>query len=431
MKKKIYILVALFAIAFYACEKDDEGTVPVVTITSPFENQFINVGDTITVTARVSDPNLSSVSVALVNEKFFQVESSVNIPTNGRTNFTFTIQYPVTDIQLASGTYHIRVKAATSKNKIKNKYKKISLSEVPKERLGLYWLNDDGGSVSVYERLDSVGAQSFFRTLAGDYASSFLSSYNQQLYVAGSGTGDFNAIDLKSNTIAYTEPVINVGGAPYFTTVFGHEEKAYLSFFDGRLKAFDEQGGVRRNYVVQNDFYIDNTTRINNHYVAELVQNITKQSKLTVFYEPTGFVSKELPINGEVVELAAINDNEVFVAGNFNNIGFVSIYDIDANGTFSPSVTINSKLLDAVLIDDNRFLISTESGGIELLQLNPIGLVPYLPNTPELMLYDDLNNQLIICDGNQLTAFDFNTKAQVLSENMGSAPENVFIRYNK
>lgn len=430
MQKKIYILFITFLMTFVACKKDDEGTIPVVNISRPFENQFFNVGDTIVVTATVSDADLNGVSVALVDEGFFAVQSSVNVATNGKTDFTFTIEYPITNLRLESGTYHIRVQARTSKNQIKNKFKKIALNEIPRERLGIYWLNDDGGSVSVFERLDSIGFASFFRNLTGDYSSSSLSSFNQQLYVAGSGTGDFNGINLSDNSIAFTEPVINVGGAPYFTGVFDYEDRAYLSFFDGRFKAFDEQGITRRNYVVETDYYIDNATRVNNHFVVELVQNITKQSKISVFFEPTGSVLKDLPIQGEIVEMATINNNEVFIAGNFNDIGFLQIYDISANGTFTP-VNLSSKLLDAVLIDDNNFLISTETGGMELLRLNPIGLVPYLPDTPELMLYDDLNNQVIISEGNQIKAYNFSTKAQVLSQSVSDAPEIIFIRYNK
>ncbi|MCK5872901.1 MAG: hypothetical protein KAG26_08745, partial [Methylococcales bacterium] len=134
INKRINFLVLIWlALCVISCKKEII-SFPVVNILQPVENTAYKVGDTLLVEAIVNDDNLRKVEMTLVDDNFLPVQLPINVSI-GASPFQFTREFYISNLELETGRYHIRVKAWNDNNYASG-FKAIHVSGIPKERLG-------------------------------------------------------------------------------------------------------------------------------------------------------------------------------------------------------------------------------------------------------------------------------------------------------
>jgi hypothetical protein len=244
---KFPVLTGIFIALIFtiSCKKED--TVgPVIKINKPSSGQHFTVGDTIFVSANISDnEQISSVTVKLLSSNYISVghDISVKVPSN---NSLINVHYIIEDLNLLSGNYIMAVVASDGHNST-NAYVTIHLTELPRVRKAVYLLTATNNSSFRVSALDSMHTLSQVINVNGDYSGSAIYSIQHQLYTLGSITGALNSFDLELYTSLWTHPPVSPV-VPTFRNLFFSGDIVYVSYYDGNILGFDQSGN--QNYSV-------------------------------------------------------------------------------------------------------------------------------------------------------------------------------------
>src|SRR5574337_721734 len=105
-----------FLVLFIRCKKDEDAIPPVVTISSPYENQVFDVYDLFSIKANISDDKqLTSINIKLLNEQQSVVQVPVALTVSGK-QLTLDRKYELYDVHLPSGYYYLRIEASDGVN---------------------------------------------------------------------------------------------------------------------------------------------------------------------------------------------------------------------------------------------------------------------------------------------------------------------------
>jgi hypothetical protein len=107
-----FVLLVPFLSLFFSCEKQKDTLSPEIVFTKPFENQFYNVGDTILVSAIISDEcALKTISLFLSNESYIRVLDNFTY-TPQSNEFHLKTSYHIYDLSLNTGNYYLTLQAS-------------------------------------------------------------------------------------------------------------------------------------------------------------------------------------------------------------------------------------------------------------------------------------------------------------------------------
>ena len=425
--KRLLIVSALALLL--SCEKEPKGH-PEVRIESPSFVKSYNVFDTIQVRAFVSDPDLKQVNLTVVDAHYTPILPVLNIPLRGK-QFSFDEPYVLSDIHMESGTYFVRVRA-TNGDHTSNAFQQILISEVPRRRTGIYLLSHHSAGVQV-QQLDSVfNPTSAPLSFPGDYSSSAISSYEQQLYVAAHTSGMLSTLSTKDNNTVWTVPHGGALGFPYFEQLYYADRKLYVSFSDGWFRAYNAFGHQQRSFRPDMNFYMGPMIKVGNDLIGQLIaKNTGSINKIVRLYEGTGALQSELPVNAAISNLFVYDDNTLFVCGTDANGGFMKLYSISANGLSEPVSLSIGQINDAVQINANQYLIAHE-GGILSYQYQPfVNLLNYLNSPAQELGYDPVNRELLVLNNNTVAAYDYLSKSLKYSYTGADSVVAFHILYNK
>ena len=205
LRKNSIFLFCLFS-GLYSCKKDSNPGYPTVLISSPYNQEYFNVPATIQVTGTASDSkNLTAVSVYLANAQNVPIEHTIIIPvTSNSMNISCT--YSLDDIHLPSGQYYMTITASNGTNRV-SAFQEINVDAIPTKRTAVYAITRSSAGINAY-KINSSFQDSISFTVSGDYSSSDVNSYYQQLYITAHDSGNLNA---------YAEPY----ASPYWNLVGG------------------------------------------------------------------------------------------------------------------------------------------------------------------------------------------------------------------
>src|SRR6185295_6058594 len=123
----------------------------------------------------------------------------------------------------------------------RNEFQPIVIHEIPKTRKAVFVLTSSDTMHVDVSKLDSANQLSFQFSIAGDYSASAIDSRNNRLNTVGKITGAYNQFDMVSSSTIFSEAPYNTG-IPSFTNLALAHELTFVSYYDGRIKAFDKNG---------------------------------------------------------------------------------------------------------------------------------------------------------------------------------------------
>ena len=429
---KIYIqtVVALVCIAFFSSCKKEESNGPVVHINYPMQGQGFTAGDTVSVSATVTDDQrVTSIIIRLLNASYISCDHDEGVPISGN-NLEINKDYVISNINLETGDYYIAV-IASDGNNVTNEYVRIHINELPKERKGIFILSASNPFSFAVSRLDALNNPVSVTNLNGDYVSSAIYSRNHELFTIGSISGSFNAYDLDGQSFLWSYPPTGFS-IPTFMNLFLIKDRIYVSYYDGNIKGYD-MGGVQKFEAQQQGYFIpDVIFRTDQYFFSEIFYRGSHQNKLGVFYF-TGAEKQERAIDIDLKNMYSLDQDHLLLFGNDSVLaqGKIEIYDIPGNGTVSLHTILTGMLNQVIQLDDIHYLIAY-SDGIYRYDYSMNSLTPFVTSLPVYsMEYDEVNQELFACSGNKVHVYNVVTAAPEYVVNVVDSVLDVRVMYNK
>ncbi|HXP51605.1 MAG TPA: Ig-like domain-containing protein [Bacteroidia bacterium] len=423
-------VIFLIISVFFSCKKSGNNGSPTVQITSPTGNPTYSVFDTIQVKAHVSDAvSLQSVTVYIVNSQNVPVLANATVPISGK-DFSFTCPYVLGDIHLTSGAYTIVVRAYNGTNATLG-YQKITINAAPTIRTGIYAVTRNSGGVHVL-KIDTSFNVSTLYTQTGDYSSSDISSYYQQLYIGAADSGNVNTLAMPGGSPSWGVVGI-VSSSPCFTNIYSNGNSVYVSEYLGFIKYYNSSGALATVFNVTAGNYPIKTCSWSNYLFAE-IKNIGSTTRNLVLYysgSGTGFEQSVLP--GPVVTMYGMDNNDLYVFGNKDSGGaYLQLFNISGNIFYSPITLPSAKLLSVTQIDAQTYLIGFDNGIIYKYTYNPNSIVPFINGVVASHLqFDIANNEVIASSGKYVSEYSYSSAALIHAANAQDSVLNLHVLYNK
>ncbi|HEX7412999.1 MAG TPA: hypothetical protein VF411_03055 [Bacteroidia bacterium] len=380
-------MLLLFVFFLANCKKDKKDTKPPVIVFDPPTSNLPHTSTqgsysldptsktytmTIGVNARVSDnQHLASVNVTLTDLNHVPQQGSVTIPITSA-DFTFNINYMVTQIHLQSGTYYIQISADDGFNTTAA-YQPISVPESPT----LWWgycavLKNTPNAISYY---DTTVHHSIISTmsLSHPYNGMRYGGYNTQLYINGNNNQPFQAFTMQPQTTQLNYSENATPSQQNYTCLYTDGYKPYVGFLNCDVYSFQNTGSISTSYRLNDiNFYPYYFTTTSLYGVAAFKSKIpTVSDKLVTFYGGSGAFYQSTPLsspNCSITNVIAVFEKQqdsLYVLGNdINNNAAVYIYSpIENSFSASSLITISlGKMMSAVKVNNECIIFSTNSG---------------------------------------------------------------------
>jgi Bacterial Ig domain len=403
MKRIILFFLVVFSFTI-SCKKQDT-VAPEVEIILPTSNQVFSVGDTVFISAKVSDNEIiKQIQVAIVNENRIPVLSNIVVQAN--TNpYSFQMSYPIDNIYLEDGKYYVLVKAMDEEN-FKNKYCEIYINEIPKELKKVILVARSGVDIAVCS-VDTAFQSIAWTPMYTDYAASVVDSRTQQLIIAGNITDDIVAYDISSQTTNWTIDAVPNPPFQFCTNMNIQNQEVMLSlYYNRQFKTYNTSGNLTKSATIDiPNFYPVYAYKTDDYYFL-FIKGISGGNAIELYY-PASLVSHNaLFVGYGILEMFEYDNDNIFCFGNTSaGQGVMEIYEISSNNTWEPHTVPIGKIFNVAETDKGEFLIAHSDGVYRYTYYNN-SLVNILSVNPRQIEYDEVNDLFYVVDNiGKLTSY--------------------------
>lgn len=425
------IVFAILCIALFSSCKKEKSIAPVIRIMSPLPGQGFNAGDTVHVSASISDDHeVTSVTIRLLNASYISCDHDEVIRTTGSTA-EIRKEYVISNSYLETGNYYIAV-IASDGSELTNEYVKIHITELPKVRKEVFLLSAYNNFSYTVSSLDSLNNPVMAFHVNGDYVSSAINSVNHELLTVGSISGSFSAYDLFTNSIRWSYPP-TAFSIPTFKNLFLIKDRVYVSYYDGRIKGYDMDGAQKYEVQQQGYFIPDVIYKNDIYFFSEIYYRSSHLNKLGVFYLGTGEEKQEHTIDIDLRNMYSLDQNRLLLFGNDTILGQgkIEIYDISGNGSILLQTLLTGLLNNVVQLDDIHYLLAC-TDGIYKYDYSMNSIITFVTGLPVYSLeYDEVNQELFACSGHTMHVYNAVTATPEYTVTSADSLLDVKVLYNK
>ena len=341
-----------------SCEKQNDDTLPSVSILAPTELEEFSVGDSIRVIADISHGSpVSSIKVSLLNGNSIPVLDPIYI-FPGATAFHLDRYFPV-DENLESGLYTLLVSATDGTN-TRNVYLKLSIRGLERffER-AIAICRPNTLKTLVYS-IDEDGAFQNIRSLDYGYTDSDISSDQRQLYILKPNPDILYAYKLEDISEDYS--ITASPPYPIYNDVSYYNLFTYVATGNGYIKAYDKNGYPAFLTAPNVDTIPKLVKRHFSYVIAYCERRGGPERFLRQYHAGTGIFRAGIKINFSAVEIFSTSPDFVVLLGNKETESSVFVYNsVDYN--LEEEIPLPAGLISGgVQISSNVFLISHENG---------------------------------------------------------------------
>lgn len=394
---KHFRLLPLVLLCFItACQKKDNRTPPVITVSSPATGQSFTVGDTIRVsgTVQASSP-LNFISLSVTDAGLSPVLPVITLETHGNSE-NFSAEIPLNNLYLESGSYYLLVRASDEALST-NSFTQVNINGVSKQLLFTIVLTRGQQNLKLYKVYPDF-SYSGIMTLPADYSGSGCLVNAGLLVTGGRYNTDIVARDVANWQNQWTVPVTPSAVIPYFDATRVNDNKVFVSYRDGHFEMYNRYGQKELLKTTPGG-YAAMEFALNSSFLItfqRIPANLGR--KLVTYHNGTFAQYNQLIWNLDVVKLLFLDENNCFVFCNNGSNGYIKLFAIPTNSywdCYAPAGPIR----DVSRIDGLNYLVAA---GSNLLWLNHevSSLVPLL-TTVEAgnVFYDNPSQAFVITDG--------------------------------
>jgi hypothetical protein len=401
---------------------------PNVVFSRPYVNQSFGFGDTIWVDASVSHPELQKVTLTLVNENYQPVEEVSNIAVNGN-SFSFKAYIVVKNKAISSGKHFVRVQVLAQNERFNN-FVQVNVSELQRQRLAIYAAASDGFTQYLY-RIEN-GSKTLSQSAFGDASAVATNSYFSGVFLAPAYLGNLKLYRTTADSLIWQDQNNATNGARFMRGLYSSETDVFGFYADGRVARFGINGGLKFVFQMPIGFQAIAMLKMEN-YLLVVGENGPQANKaLFYFNETTGALIRKIDLLGhaEHVALLAFDASTVAVLYNDAN-GKASWEGFQLNGIFINLPALpNFTFTAAAYVADGQMALGTDLGVYHFKYL-PLNFLPISQVVPTVLVYDELNSQLLVGAGSSLSLRSFPTMQIVWAHSFVAHLEGVAVLYNK
>lgn len=408
LETHVYILVIIVNL-FISCKKEKDRHPPVITISSPVENQPFHVNEVIPVKGTITDESaLTTAAVNLLNEQGEPVMAAMPVPVSGSTA-EVNLTYVLNDIHLENGKYQLCFFASDGTND-SYAYQWIYVYGIPRvlKKIMVTTATSTQSNLSV---VDSVTLTLIpYQGFSGDHLASVTNSYSQKFFHCGERTGHFTGVDLSNNSVFFDVPIVSNPPAPYFTGLCYANNNCYVGFYNEQIKGYDHTGAIVYNAKLQKGYFPLHISMDNNgQLVTEEQHKITGDKKLVCYYA-TGAAKQSVSLTQDIVTFCEMDNTRTVLFGNKAGQGSIQLYDRTTNNLQDPYpyTLAAGPILCALKLDADTYLIAHSNGIIYKYVYSSSSVTPYLTGYIALQLAkDDIANVLYVVEKNNINRFEY------------------------
>lgn len=424
LKVKILIFVAS-SLLFFSCTKKDDNP-PNLFVQSPLSNESFQLPCDIKVSGYVTDNDkVDRVEVNLVSENSATVVQGFDLDADS-SYFEYDLSFTVEDLLLLSGNYFINIKAYDEFGNFNSEYITLYLNEIPKILESLIYITSYTNQTFIYQQ-DSLGNSQLVKQLSGNHLLSIGNSRSQHLFVGTDQNGDF--FDLNNFTKLRNVPVLS-SNYPLFIDGSKSEDRnqSHLVLGDGRINSYNKNGNIINTIYSNPQEWFGKFNFQENIVLVESSSSFLDRD-LVVYFRQSGIEKQRVEIDGEIVKIVSISNNEYAIFSQFLNESRLSIYNENLNQIYTDLELPNAIIYDAILLDN--YLIFSSSNGLYKYDFNLNTLISISSNLkPSKIIPSEMDSFVYLTVGTELWTYSGNGNLSLLT-NYGDSIRNFIPVYNK
>ena len=424
LKVKILIFVAS-SLLFFSCTKKDDNP-PNLFVQSPLSNESFQLPCDIKVSGYVTDNDkVDRVEVNLVSENSATVVQGFDLDADS-SYFEYDLSFTVEDLLLLSGNYFINIKAYDEFGNFNSEYITLYLNEIPKILESLIYITSYNNQTFIYQQ-DSLGNSQLVKQLLGNHLLSIGNSRSQHLFVGTDQNGDF--FDLNNFTKLRNVPVLS-SNYPLFIDGSKSEDRnqSHLVLGDGRINSYNKNGNIINTIYSNPQEWFGKFNFQENIVLVESSSSFLDRD-LVVYFRQSGIEKQRVEIDGEIVKIVSISNNEYAIFSQFLNESRLSIYYENLNQIYTDLELLNAIIYDAIFLDN--YLIFSSSNGLYKYDFHLNTLISISSNLkPSKIIPSEMDSFVYLTVGTELWTYSGNGNLSLLT-NYGDSIRNFIPVYNK
>jgi hypothetical protein len=423
-KVKIVIFIS-FILLYCSCTKKDDNP-PDLYVQSPLSNESFQLPCDIKISGYVIDnEKVDRLEVNLVSENSATIVQGFDLYADS-SYFEYDLSFIVEELLLSSGNYFINIKAYDEFGNFTSEYVTIYLSEISKTLESLIYITSNTNQTFIYNQ-DSLGNSQLVKQLLGNHLLSIGNSRSQHLFVGTDQNGDF--FDLNDFTKLWNVPVLS-SNYPLFIDGSKSEDgnQSHLVLGNGRINSYNKNGNIINTIYSNPQEWFGKFNFQENIVLVESSSSFLDRD-LVVYFRQSGIEKQRVEINGEIVKIVSLSNNEYAIFSQFLNESRISIYNENLNQIYTDLELPNSIIYDAILLDN--YLIFSSSSGLFKYDFNLNTLNSISSNIkPSKIIPSEMDSFVYLTVGTELWTYSGNGNLNYLS-NYGDSIRNFIPVYNK
>lgn len=427
--KRITAILSLFLLML-SCRKETDTILPSITVVEPSEGSQYNVLDTINVHVVLADNEiLKDVEVRLVDQQLTPVMPSMRQELNSK-QADITFQYWLGDIRLLSGNYYLEVKASDGIN-TKRMFRGVNITEVPFEYKGFYAVLQPQASQYQLFRADTFTQPVLWKSESSDFCDMAVNSWWQQVYVNGLYYGPLKTFSIDGNNPDWSKNAV-VGAVPFWGPMQANGKYTWVNFkAKGQYQQLSSSGSQYFAASVNSNYAFESALQVGNRLFTEQ-KEISSPNRVIVVHSLSGAALQQSPVNIDIVEMIAKDNDNLYLFGNENGQGHLLIYDYTTNGTWEPIGLPAGTVISAGMFNDGSLIFSMSNGNVYKFTYNPISVSVYKGGTFTTLIRVNKagNNSWLSLEGNTVKQYSGSMSTDYTYTFPGT-PLDIEILYNR
>ncbi|RMG79439.1 MAG: hypothetical protein D6707_08115 [Bacteroidetes bacterium] len=404
MKRFFIFFTAI--ILLNACRKDRKDKIfPEIKILSPADYSDFTASDTIPVQAEVSDDRqISYIFVQLMDENMRPADKRLDIASANQKQKTFSVGYVISNTDLSSGIYWLKIEASDGVN-VSKEYVQLYIYALPVEREGVVVVSQPSADNTLVDLLYVEDNSTVnLANLSNDFLDMAVSSKFHQVVIIPEYYNKAAAIDARTQAIEWQITEAYNYPSPTFTSFYAFNNEYFTGIYQWGIKGYDESGYNIYQIPFSNE--ISYALYKDEDYTFSVNQILgNNYMELVVYYAQSGSEKWRTSIDlDNRIEIFRRNATQYFVFGNdANNQARVFLYDVSNGGYFEPySFSAGFYLNDVEQISSDDFLIAA-TGGIYMYEYNSSSVTNRISaGDVSTVKVDTLNKQILFSENNKL-----------------------------
>ncbi|GAB5558269.1 MAG: hypothetical protein SchgKO_24820 [Schleiferiaceae bacterium] len=383
------------SVLLWSCTKE-EASIPVISIEKPTTGTVVFIPEDVVVKASVSDPDLGSIRVELVDEIFRQVLPPQWVKVTS-TNMDFQINYPIYGKDLSTGNYYIKITAANSDNHA-TAFKKIWVEGIPLHYKGLFAMGQSGPQIQ-WSKLDSLGNASTLPAISSMAYGLAVNSEESQVSIATQQTEQIKTYYTEDLQMPeWTQSII---GSNLSITQWVEHDGLFLGLFsDGWIRAYRFNGTQAWSTQLPDSYVPFKIFDTEDQWTVYAVQTGTQFKRIYKLNRSTGAPLLIKDVLHPVLDILPNFQGHWLI---FQESDGTSIFPFDApNNNIGPSLYSTGKTAQSAISITDQIQIWALEDGVYQFTVSPLGLTPVDGVVVDKMLFDPLSQRILYASGNTL-----------------------------